>query len=103
MDDGRLDTLERLLLLHDENRPKPTLPAGFAAGVMREVRAKVLSRTTIWEVLGRMMWRIAPAGALAAMTMYGFALHAEHLFNQSILSLSLAGGGSLTTLASMVP
>ncbi len=103
MDDGRLDMLEKQLLRHAKTRTQPQLPADFTAGVMRAVRAKAERRLRFLDVFGVAAWRFVPAGALAATAMYGYALQADKVLGQALLSISLSGGGSLTTLAALMP
>ena len=103
MDDGRLDRVEEMLVRHARNRQVPELPADFTAGVMRAVRNKAEKASGIWDVFSVVALRFVPAGALAATAMYGFAAHAESTFSQAMLSFSLTGGGSLITLAALMP
>jgi len=103
MDDGRLDRVEEMLVRHARNRQVPELPADFTASVMRAVRNKADKASGLWDVFSVIAWRFVPAGALAATAMYGFAVHAESAFSLALLRFSLTGGGSLTTLAALIP
>ncbi len=104
MDDRRLDTLEQLLARHGQARAKKAvLPGDFTARVMAGVRASAEGRPAFWDVFASAARRFAPAGAIAATALYGYAAHAERLLSQAVLGFSLSGGGSLMTFAALVP
>ncbi len=103
MDDGRLDQLEQALVLRAGNRKPPAMPAGFTAGVMREVRRSVERRSDFWSLFAFAARRFVPAGALAATASFGYAQLSERLLNQALLSLSLHGGSAAFTLAGLLP
>lgn len=103
MDDGRLDVLEQALLLHARGRKRMDPPAGFVDGVMREVRARDVSRGDFWSAFCCAARRFVPAGALAATASFGYAQLSERLLHQALLALSLQGGSSALTLAGLLP
>lgn len=102
MDDGRLDRLERALVLHFRRRPAAGVPQGFTDQVMRAVRARAEAAGGFWALFGFAARRFAPVGALAATAACGYAQLSERLLNQALLAMSLHGGGALS-LARLVP
>ena len=103
MDDGRLDQLEKALLLHARVKKHPVLPAGFTDGVMREVRARAERRVDFWSLFTFAARRFVPAGALAATAACGYALMSERVLSQALLTLSLHGSGSAYLVAGLLP
>lgn len=103
MDDGRLDQLEQALLLHGRGRKPLGMPAGFADGVMRQVRVLADQRSDFGSVFSLVAWRFVPAGALAATAACAYAQLSERVLNQALLTLSLHGSGSTYLLAGLLP
>lgn len=103
MDDGRLDTMERLLARHGSLRArKAGLPGDFTARVMADIRRRGETPAAFWDIFTTVAARFVPAGALAAGALYGYAAHADRLLSQALLGLSLAGA-SVAGYASLLP
>lgn len=103
MDDGRLDTLERQLAGHGRLRAqKAVLPGDFTARVMADIRRRSDRPKAFLDIFTGAATRFAPAGAIAAGALYGYAAHADRLLSQALLGLSLSGA-SLAGYASLLP
>jgi len=104
MEDRRLDNIERALLQHARMRhSEVTVPWDFTAQVMRTVRQKAERGADFWDIFGRAARRFAPVGALAATAACGYAQFMDRALNQALLAVSLHGGGSVITLAGLMP
>ena len=103
MDDGRLDTMERLLARQAGLRAgKAQLPGDFTARVMADIRRRVDRPVSFQDIFTAVAARFVPAGAIAAGALYGYAAHADRLLSQALLNLSLTGV-SVASYASLLP
>ena len=103
MDDGRLDTMERLLARHGRLRAQEAkLPGDFTARVMADIRRRSEKPAAFLDIFTTVATRFVPAGAIAAGALYGYAAHADRLLSQTLLGLSLAGA-SVAGYAALLP
>lgn len=103
MDDGRLDTMERLLARQAGLRAgKAQLPGDFTARVMADIRRRSERSRPFRDIFTTVAGRFVPAGAIAATALYGYAAHADKLLSQALLNLSLTGV-SVASYAALLP